>query len=289
MHKIVLAVVVGAVLSACGQSNAPGGSNAAPSPVTAEPAPAAPAPSKPAPPPFDGTVSMSAQLEGGTRPALVGETNLPDGTKLMVSLSRRASSYSGQDKAIVSGGAFRAGPFSQKGADLNPGEYTIKVSTPLSALQPASVQEVIGNDGGKMTGPLAKASDFGGTVVEYTTKVQVGGTADAGLDATARETQEQDITDWKAQNEKPPCRTQAELAMGSGFVRDGGGSRSGGMVLLTDARWTRQSVDEQRELALCLAHSIAGEGNTLKKLVFRNQATGVVYGTLEYDRYRVGE
>lgn len=289
MRKIVLAVVAGAVLSACGQSSAPVEGNATPKPAAVEPAPTPPAPSKPTPPPFDGTVVMSAHLEGGARPTVVGETNLPDGTELMVSLSRSASSYSGQDKTTVSGGAFRAGPFSQKGADLNPGKYTIDVSTPLAALQPASVQQVIGSDGGKMAGPLAKASDFGGKVVEYTAKVEVGGTADAGMDAAARKTQEQDLADWKAKNEKPSCRTRAELAVGSGFVRDGGGSRSGGMVLLTDARWTRQSVDEQREMALCLAHSIAGEGNTLKKLVFRNQATGVVYGTLEYDRYRVGE
>ena len=232
---------------------------------------------------------MSAHLEGGAQPAIVGETNLPEGTELMVSLSRRASSYLGQDKTTVSGGVFRAGPFSQKGTDLNPGKYTVEIGTPLAALQPPSVQKVIGSDGRKMVGPLAKVSEFGGKVVKYITKVQVAGNADAGLDATARKSEKQDLAAWKAKNEKPSCRTKAELAIGSGFVRDGGGSRSGGMVLLTDARWTKQSVDEQREMALCLAHSIAGDGNTLKKLVFRNQLTGVVYGTLEYDQYRIGD
>lgn len=241
------------------------------------------------PPPFDGKVALSAQLEGGARPLVVGETNLPDGTELMVGLSRRKSSYSAQDKASVSNGKFRAGPFGQKGADLNPGEYTLEITTPLAAVQPAAVQQIVGSDGSKMSRPLVKTSQFGGQVVEYTQKVQVGGAGNAGLDAAARATEKQDLAEWNAKNEKPSCRTMAELAVGSGFVRDGGGSRGGGMVLLTDARWTKQSVANQGALALCLAHTIAGEGNTLKKVVFRNQATGVVYGTLEYDRCRVGD
>jgi hypothetical protein len=57
---------------------------------------------------------------------------------------------------------FRAGPFSQKATGLNPGTYTVEVSSPLAALQPPQTWPAIGNDGAKLQGPLANKSPYGG-------------------------------------------------------------------------------------------------------------------------------
>jgi hypothetical protein len=85
------------------------------------------------------------------------------------------------------------------------------------------------------------------------------------------------------------CTEMAKLMESKGFIRPGGITR-GEVTLLTDARWTALDVAAQASTASCLSRYMAGsEDRQIKKLVFRNQLSGVVYGVLEYDRYRVGE
>jgi hypothetical protein len=128
-------------------------------------------------------VSISTTVEGGDKPTVVGKTNLPDSMELMVTLIRRDNSYIAQRKVVVSTGRFRAGPFSQKGAPLEPGGYQIEVSSPIASLQPQSVRAVIGEDGEKQDGPLTKKSILGqGKVLEYETTIRIG-TARAALDS----------------------------------------------------------------------------------------------------------
>lgn len=65
---------------------------------------------------------------------------------------------------------------------------------------------------------------------------------------------------------------------------------SSGVVLLTDVRWTQMAGDEQESLLRCVAQEIAGgQGKTLKRLVVKNQHTGVTYATLDFGRFRIGE
>jgi hypothetical protein len=159
------------------------------------------------------SVSITTTLEGGDKPTVIGKTNLPNGTELMVTLSRKESSYMAQDKAVVSNGQFRAGPFSQKGTPLNPGVYQIEVSSPLAALQPQSVRAVIGQDGGKLEGPLAKKSQFGGKVVEYRSTTKIGtASASAQKDQVAREEAKKDRHDWWIQSCKDNCNLVSRYA-----------------------------------------------------------------------------
>src|SRR5690348_15544312 len=81
------------------------------------------------------TVTMTATVEGEEKPVIVGKTNLPDGIDLMITVRRKESQYSAQVKTKVKGGTFRAGPFSQGGVSLNPGNYTVEVMTPVAAVQ----------------------------------------------------------------------------------------------------------------------------------------------------------
>jgi hypothetical protein len=209
MRTALLAVVAGLLIVACGQSDvAPQASRLASAPATD-----AADPQKPSQAPFDGTVTLSARLEGGGAPAVVGVTNLPDGTLLMVTLSRKQSAYLAQDKTTVSGGSFRAGPFSQEGSDLRPGKYTIEIGSPLTALQPTSVQAAFGGNGANLKGPFTGPSPIGGTVVDYFTQVEIEGTPNSALDTAARDKAKQDFRQWLIGACDDNCRFVKNIAI----------------------------------------------------------------------------
>lgn len=86
------------------------------------------------------------------------------------------------------------------------------------------------------------------------------------------------------------CKGLVKVAEKNGLVRPGTVDRDLA-VLLTDARWaTKLDVNLQEGLAVCLSHYVAGGQNRwVRKLQLRNQATGVVYATVEGDRFRIGE
>lgn len=94
-----------------------------------------------------------------------------------------------------------------------------------------------------------------------------------------------------AQPDRPvsaQCQRVTDMLEQSGAIRPGEMTREGA-VLLTDSRWTRLSFADQSGAAACLSHRIAGsQDRWTRKITFRNQATGVVYGTIENTRYRSG-
>jgi hypothetical protein len=160
------------------------------------------------------TVTLKANVNGGDKPTVLGTTNLPEGTELMVELARKQSSYLAQDKVKVIAGAFRAGPFSQKGAGLNPGVYTLEVTMPVAAVQPPSIWPIIGNNGSKLAGPFVKRSRFGGNVVEYRSTFKVGSGATSSIaDSTARSQDQADKHVWWLQSCKDTCLMMQGLAL----------------------------------------------------------------------------
>jgi len=136
-------------------------------------------------------VTMSTKVEGGGKPVVVGKTNLPDGTHLMVDIKRKKSTYHGQDKAQVFRGKFRVGPFTQWGNALNPGTYTLEITVPFAQVQPASVQSQIGSHGEKLQGPLVKKEDLGNRA-EYHSTFKVAGAESAEKDKMARQQYEKE-------------------------------------------------------------------------------------------------
>jgi hypothetical protein len=158
-------------------------------------------------------VTIAATADGAEKPAIIGTTNLPDGIELMVTVRRRESAYMAQDKARVREGAFRAGPFSNKGAALNPGTYTIEVTMPSASLQPPPTWPVIGNGGVKLEGPLAKTSRFGGKVVEFKTTFKVGsGQRSPERDKAARAESARDSHAWWLRSCTSTCNLTQEYA-----------------------------------------------------------------------------
>jgi hypothetical protein len=133
-------------------------------------------------------VVLSTEVHTPLRPTIKGVTNLPDGTKLAVIVSRKESAYRAEAATQVRSGRFAIGPLSQRGNDFNPGLYNLEISVVTAADQPSSVRDVIGKQGEKLQGPLAKR-DGDSRTVRYTRTFQVGLAANPELDRTAREQQ----------------------------------------------------------------------------------------------------
>lgn len=108
-------------------------------------------------------VKPNVNTEDGT--VLFGvTTNLPEGTKLMVTVSND-NGYTAQDTAtILANGTGYTAEFSDKGDALN-GDYNVNVSMSLPKLQAENVQEVIGANGENITGQYVQKDDTTGANV----------------------------------------------------------------------------------------------------------------------------
>ena len=120
---------------------------------------------------------------------LSGATNLPDGTELMVSVSR--ASVSAGEKVSVSGGKFTQDLYPNAGKPIPPGDYEVEVMTPLGAFQPEAVKGQLGENYEALTGPLLVTDDVG-RVIEYRSKIRLDGPPNAAADRTARRKAYQD-------------------------------------------------------------------------------------------------
>jgi hypothetical protein len=93
---------------------------------------------------------------------LVGNTNLPDGAKLMVDIHQSQTKLIlGQAHAVVLNGTFAAGPFTNKGKPHPHDWYIAKVYSFFNGpwQQPASVISVIGDGGNNLAGRYAEPVD----------------------------------------------------------------------------------------------------------------------------------
>jgi hypothetical protein len=160
-------------------------------------------------------VELSTEVQTPSRPTIQGTTNLPDGTKLTVIVSRKESAYRAETSTEVSSGRFVVGPLSQRGNELNPGVYQLEVGMLPAADQPLSVQQVIGRQGGKLSGPSV-SREGAGRAIRHSTTFQVGVVANPELDRMALERAKVSNTRWW----KRQCRDICDNA--ERFERDRG-------------------------------------------------------------------
>lgn len=145
----------------------------APSPSSSS-APQLPPPNLP---PISSGVVINIEIENvpSGLPTVVGETNLPDGTELIFSLTDdvwRACDperpcLDGRmlgDKGVVQRGRFRTIEFAKPPA-LMPGRWEAEVLAPLPFTQPPEVRAVIGEKGEKLRGKLIERTKSGPVVV----------------------------------------------------------------------------------------------------------------------------
>ena len=118
--------------------------------------------------------SVSLSIEHPAKPILHDTTNLPDGSKLMLTVTKIGGGYAGQDTTQVKAGRFITNEFSIDGHQLPAGQYKIEISMSMASLQPPDVQAVIGAHGEKMTGRLLDHS-MGEPMFDYVEQQQLGG------------------------------------------------------------------------------------------------------------------
>lgn len=106
------------------------------------------------------TLRISVEEDSKSRPKIIGETNLPDKTELLVTISGKSTNFSGQDKTSVQAGRFQAGPFGPPNG-LKAGQYTVDVVMPIPPIQPDSVRAVIGQNGENLKGSLVTKGQSG--------------------------------------------------------------------------------------------------------------------------------
>jgi len=140
-------------------------------------------------------IALSTETQTSSRPTFKGTTNLPDGARLTLIVSRKESAYRAEVSAEVRSGRFSVGPISQRGSDLNPGLYSLEISLAIAGNQPAAVLDVIGKRGEKLEGALVRRNGDTRTI-RYATTFQVGLAANPELDRVAREQAKMSQTRW---------------------------------------------------------------------------------------------
>jgi hypothetical protein len=159
-------------------------------------------------------VTMSAKAEGGDRPTIVGKTNLPNGTELLVEMARSATGYTGQTKVVVQNGIFRAGPFSQGGQGLNSGAYALEILMPIPTMQSDDVVKVIGKQGKNLNGPLVgRSKTFGENIVKYKATIKIGETSNREADIASKNKANADQETTRLKSCQDGCNMSKAMAV----------------------------------------------------------------------------
>ncbi|MDP3534882.1 MAG: hypothetical protein Q8S08_05795 [Halomonas sp.] len=124
--------------------------------------------------PLEVAISTKASLRTDRRLMVEGETNLPDGAQVQVTIEREISRVRWQSRTSVMDGQFGAGPFGS-GSGLPDGGYIVRVQLSEASVQPREVQARIGAQGEHLTGELVSQSRHGlGQVATYSRRFLVG-------------------------------------------------------------------------------------------------------------------
>ena len=112
----------------------------------------------------DIVIDINVELLPNHRVIIDGATNLPIGTRLMISIEDKDHDRRGQSQCdVLDGGTFNSeaiGPVD----GLLPGIYTAEVLMPIPNVQPDHVRDVIGPNGENLKGPLISTDGIGVTV-----------------------------------------------------------------------------------------------------------------------------
>lgn len=104
---------------------------------------------------------------------IIGTTNLPNETELMISLLGNGINYFAQSKATVINGQFHSEWFTSNNSDFAEGRYTVQITTPVEPVQPENVRVMLGHRGRNLTGDIVKFDLVWGNTVEYEKVISV--------------------------------------------------------------------------------------------------------------------
>lgn len=120
---------------------------------------------------IDVYINVSTSIDDGKASFSI-DSNLPDDTKLMLTLSD-GNQYRGQTNVTIKSGQCQSDLFSNKGEKLS-GEYSLEISMPIASVQPDTVRKLIGNSGENLRGDLVVPNSIGnGQTVEKTIDISI--------------------------------------------------------------------------------------------------------------------
>lgn len=103
---------------------------------------------------------------------IVGNTSLPEGMKILVTLS--GNKYMAQSHTqITRGGSFISEKLSYYGTNLKPGTYLVEISSPLVSIQPANVQTLLGIKGQNMIGESVRDDLIDGKTLSFYKEITI--------------------------------------------------------------------------------------------------------------------
>lgn len=125
--------------------------------------------------PADEQTRLSTSVRNSEKglPIISGQTNLPDGTVLLITITCPSISYLGQDSVQVANGSFQSSQFSEKGMPIRVSNCTSETSMPPPSTQPQFVRERIGSRGEKLKGPLVHRDSKTGIAVRSTSRFSI--------------------------------------------------------------------------------------------------------------------
>lgn len=117
---------------------------------------------------------VTIQADRGSYPVIHGQTNMPDGTALTITL-RIPGQYGGMQNVVVVNGRFSSTRFSVNGEHPLPsGKASVEVSSHLPQLQSQTVRAIIGQHGENLEGPLVYSlPGIGGRMIKTTSTLQI--------------------------------------------------------------------------------------------------------------------
>jgi hypothetical protein len=133
-------------------------------------------------------ISIRPEFQSDGHVVICGETNLPRGTALLISLRQQGTPGCYQSKcSVADGGRFRSESLGPRSVPLVEGSYVADVVMPITRLQPAEVRQVVGENGEKLTGPLIVRDALGVSARSYDTSFPVKGTSAISLQGQSEE------------------------------------------------------------------------------------------------------
>ena len=120
--------------------------------------------------PLDVNLEVSLQRDVNDGLLVTGESNLPEGTKLMCSLSRSGSSrLEGQARGIVYSRRVLFGPFTKQGTPWKQGWYQVELYSYFNGPwnQPSPVLDIVGKGGDNLVGSRSVPIDPDVEETEY--------------------------------------------------------------------------------------------------------------------------
>lgn len=123
--------------------------------------------------PLNVFMDLSVDLKSSLgKPIVVGKTNLPNDTIIIITVKGKSNSFIGQDKVYVTNGTFKSAQFTLPESPYDIDKYEVEVLMPYATVQPESVRRVIGENGEYLKGNYV-VKDVSGNLVQATTDFEI--------------------------------------------------------------------------------------------------------------------